>query len=133
MVKIGEFFRKNWIRMLVSFGIGLALMILYNISYAVRGANSWGSLEYYRDGSFIAGMALFFVGLLALISHTGFFDIFSFYPRRKRKEDGTKENYTEYVERKTIERGKLTLSFLSYIFIALLYVIFSLVLFFVLR
>ena len=132
LYKIGDFFRRNWIRMLIAFGVGLLFMAGYNISYSTTGANSWGQLEYYRDGSFIAFMILLSVGLLALISQTGFFDIFSFYPRRKKKEDGTKENFGDYVQRRNQERGKLNLSFLSYIIIALMYAIFSLVLFFVL-
>ena len=130
---IGDFFSKNWIRFLVSFLIGLTIMTLYNISYAASGAPAWSSLEYYRDGSFIAGMVVFFIGCLAVIAHFGFFDIFSFYPGRKRKENGYKENYGDYVERKKKERGKLSLSFLSYIIIALVYLTFSLILLFILQ
>ena len=131
--KIGQFLKKNWIRMLVAFLIGLLLMVIYNVSYATAGANSWGRLEYYRDGSFIAGMVLFFIGLLAIISNTGFFDIFSFYPGRKKKENGSKENYAEYVQRRNEERGKFNLYFLSYFIIALVYALLSIILFFVLK
>ena len=131
-MKIGEFFKKNWIRMLIAFGVGLLFMVFYNILYASAGANAWTGLEYYRDGSFMAFLVLLAVGGLAAVGSTGFFDIFSFYPGRKKKEDGTKENYAEYVQRKNEGRAKLNLSFLSYFIIALIYAIFSLVLFFVL-
>ena len=133
LYKIGQFFRENWIRLLVSFLIGIILMVLYNVINKGVDAPSWSRLEYYRDGSFIAAMALFFIGLLALISQFGFFDIFSFFAGRKRKEDGKKENFGEYVERKNLTRGHIRLYFLSYILIALIYAIFSLICYFVLR
>ena len=129
-VGIADFFAKNWIRLIVAFFVGLTLMALYNLSYALGGYPSWTNLEYYRDGSFIAGMMLFFVGILVILAHFGAFDIFSFYPLRKRKENGYKENYGDYVERKTKERGKLSLSFLSYFIIALVFIIFSVILLF---
>ena len=131
--QLGAFFKKNWIKMVVSFVIGLILMAIYNSSYAATGAPSWSSLEYYRDGSFIAAAAITFIAILSVLSFFGAFDIFSYYPGRKRKEDGKKENYGEYVERKNMERGKFDLSFLSYILIALVYATFSLILFFVLK
>ena len=126
------FLKKNWLRMLIAFAVGLGLMAIYNSVYAGQGQPSWTNLRFYRDGSFIAGMTILFVGLLAVVANFGFFDIFSFYPARKKKEDGKKENYTEYVERKNLERGKFNLFFLSYIIIALVYLTFSLVLFFTL-
>lgn len=132
-LKIGEFFSKNWIRLLVAFLIGLTIMALYNWSYSFTGQPVWQRLEYYRDGSFIAAMVILFIGVLAVIGHFGLFDIFSFYARRKRKENGYKENFGDYVERRTKERGRLNLSFLSYILIALAYMTFSLILFFLLQ
>ena len=133
LFKILSFLKKNWIRMLVSFLVGLVLMVIFNAVYANEGQPSWTNLNFYRDGSFIAAMSIFFIGLLGAVSNFGFFDIFSYYPGRKKKDDGKKENYGEYVERKNLERGKFNLFFLSYIIIALVYAIFSLVLFFVLR
>ncbi len=133
MAKVGRFFQENWLRMLISFLIGLTLMAIYNFSYQSTGANSWGKLEYYRDGSFIAAMALLFVGLLSIVSHFGVFDIFSFLPGRKVKDDGKKENYSEYVERKNLARGHLKLHFLSYILIALVYATFAVVTYIILK
>ena len=132
-VGLADFFTKNWIRMLVAFLVGLTLMALYNVSQAAGGNPSWTGLEYYRDGSFIAGMILLFIGLLVVIAHFGTFDIFSFYAGRKKKENGHKENFGDYVERKNKERGKLTLSFLSYIIVSLVFISFSLILFFTLQ
>ena len=119
--------------MIISFVIGLIFMAIYNASYSATGAPSWQNLEYYRDGSFISFMIITGLGLLSIVSYFGAFDIFSYYPGRKRKEDGKKENYGEYVERKNLQRGKFDFSFLSYILIARIYAIFSLILFFILR
>lgn len=130
LAKIGQFFAKNWIRLLIAFGIGLAFMTLYN---AIQGQYSWSHLEYYRDGSFIAGMILLFMGLLALLTSFGAFNIFSFYFNRKEKENGMKENYTEYSERKKEERSKFDFSFLSYIIIAFAYLLFSVITLIVLK
>ena len=132
-MKVLEFLKHNWIRMVIAFVLGLLLMVLYNASQASIGANSWGQLSYYRDGAFIAGAALFFIGLLSLVAGWGAFDSFSFFISRKKKEDGSKENYGEYVNRKKEDRAKINLSFLSYIIIALVYVIFSLITFFILK
>ena len=132
-LKIGEFFSKNWIRLLVAFLIGLTVMALYNLSYSTSGYFVWDKLEYYRDGSVIAAMVILFIGLLAVIAHFGLFDIFAFYARRKRKENGYKENFGDYVDRRTKERGRLNLSFLSYILIALVYMTVSLIVFFILQ
>ena len=132
MFKILDILKHNWLRMLISFLVGLGLMAIYNAVYASQGQPTWTNLHFYRDGSFIAAMSILFIGLLALVSKTGFFDIFSFYPGRKVKEDGKKENFSEYVERKNLSRGKFDPFFLSYIIIALVYLTFSLILFFTL-
>ena len=133
MNAIFTFLKKNYIRMIVAFVIGLILMVIYNVSYQYGyNVNSWAGLSYYRDGAFIAGAVLFFVGLLVLLAGFGSFDIFSFYFARKVKEDGKKENYTEYVERKRETRSKFNFSFLSYLLIATCFLAFSFVLYFVL-
>ena len=132
MTVIAKFLKKNLIRLIVATIIGLILMVIYNLSYQFGySVNSWGELSYYRDGAFIAGMVLFFVGLLTIVSQFGTFDIFSFYAGRKRKDDGTKENYTEYVERKNENRSKFNFAFLSYFIIATCFLIFSFVIYFV--
>ena len=130
--KILGFLKSNWIRMLVSFLVGLGLMAAYNAVYAGQGQPSWTNLHFYRDGSFIAAATIFFIGLLAIVANLGFFDIFSYYIGRKTKDDGKKENYGEYSARKTEERGKFNPFFLSYIIIALVFLTFSLILFFTL-
>jgi hypothetical protein len=133
MSAIKSFFLKNYIRLIVAFAIGLILMVVYNLSYQFgHSVNAWANLSYYRDGAFIAGMVIFFIGLLAIISQFGAFDIFSFYAGRKRKEDGTKENYTEYVERKRESRTHFNLGFLSYFIISTCFLIFSFVIYFLL-
>lgn len=133
MSAIKSFFLKNYIRLIVSLVIGLILMTIYNLSYQFGlSVNAWSNLSYYRDGAFIAGMVLLFIGLLAIISQFGAFDIFSFYAGRKRKEDGSKENYTEYVERKRETRGRFNITFLSYFIISTCFLVFSFVIYFML-
>lgn len=129
MMNILHFFRKNWIRFLVSFLIGVTLVLAYIIIRASSvGAEVWGEIEYYRDGFTLAGFVLLFVGGLSALTNFGAFDIFSYYPNRKRKEDNTKEQYYEYVERKKESRRKYRLFFLPYIIIATIYLIVAVIL-----
>jgi len=133
MNAIKTFFQKNYIRLIIAAVIGLIIMAIYNLSYQFGlSTNSWADLIYYRDGAFIAGMVLLFIGLLTVISQFGAFDIFSYYAGRKTKEDGTKENYTEYVERKRETRSHFNFSFLSYLIISTCFLIFSFVIYFLL-
>ena len=84
-------------------------------------------LSSYRDGATIGGFALIFFGLLLVLNHFGAFDIFNYFFQRKKKEDGSKEIYSEFVERKRIEKGRLNLSFLPYLIIGCLYILFSVI------
>ena len=129
MNAILKFLKKNYIRMIVAFVIGLILMAVFNFA---RGWQSWSDLSSYLNGAFIAGASLFFVGLLVLMAGFGSFDIFSFFIARKVKEDGRKENYTEYVERRREQRTTFNFSFLAYLIIATCFLAFSFVLYFVL-
>ena len=139
MNKIGEFFKKNWIRFLVALAVGIVFVVIYLVAYqsAVNKGeeklNVWVMPEYYRDGLFIAGMIVVFMGALAVVASFGIFDIFSYYPGRKKKENGYKENYGDYVNRKKLERSSNKNPFyLSYFIIGALFLISSLVLLFVL-
>ena len=139
MNKIGEFFKKNWIRFLAALAAGIVFVVIYLVAYqsAVNKGeeklNVWVMPEYYRDGLFIAGMIVVFMGALAVVASFGIFDIFSYYPGRKKKENGYKENYGDYVNRKKLERSSNKNPFyLSYFIIGALFLISSLVLLFVL-
>ena len=128
MLKIGLFFKENWIRFLASLGVGLVLMTVYNVVLqSTNDVNAWVMLSSYRDGATIAGFSLIFFGLLLILGHFGAFDIFNFYFRRKKKEDGSKENYGEYVERKKMEKGRLNLYFLPYLIVGALFLLFSVI------
>ena len=134
--------------MLIAFLVGIALIVLFNVLaqnlprqidtegltpeeiVAAKEAAKvfpWDKLEYYRDGAFIAGMVLVFVGGLAIVGKAGIFDIFSYYPGRKKKENGLKENYGEYVERKRFERASKNMFYLSYFYIAMIFIVFSVI------
>ena len=133
MSKFLEFLKHNWLRMLIALIVGIIITIVYLIAYQnAEKTNTWNQLCYYRDGTFIAGMVLVCIGGLTVVGQFGIFDIFSYYPGRKKKEDGHKENYGEYVERKRMERSHSNLFFLSYFIIGSIYLIFSIVCYFVL-
>ena len=128
MAKIGLFFKENWIRFLASIGVGAIFMLIYNlVLQSTSDVNIWAMLSSYRDGATIAGFALFFFGLLLILAHFGAFDIFNFFFQRKKKEDGSKEIYSEYVERKRMEKGHLNLFFLPYLIVGSLYLLFSVI------
>ena len=128
MNKIGQFFKENWIRFLVCIGVGGIFIVLYNLMLqSTTDVNIWVLLSSYRDGATIGGFVLFFFGLLLILGHFGAFDIFNFFFGRKKKEDGTREIYSEYVERKRMEKGHLNLSFLPYLIVGSLYLLFSVI------
>ncbi len=62
--------------------------------------NGWDFFESYINGLTIAGFLMIFFGGLVLVSGFGTFYIFSYYPRRHKKENGYKETYSEYSERR---------------------------------
>ncbi len=132
MYKIGLFFKKNWIRFVVSIGIGIIMICIYNFGHQISlKINPWVLPYFYRDSLFIAGMVVVLTGGLSIMSNFGVFDIFSFYPGRKKKEDGKKENYGDYVERKKAERSsEKNLYFLPYFIVGALFLIASLILYF---
>ena len=130
MEKIGRFFRENWIRIIIAVVIGAVILLAYMLLHISSEYNQWVHPEYYRDGLFAGGISDVFIGILALLSFFGTFDIFTFYFKRKKKDSGYKENYGEYVERKRLERGHLNLFFLPYIIIGLLYISASLIIHF---
>ena len=128
MQKIGLFFKENWIRFVASIVVGVIFMVIYiALLQSSIDVNAWAMLASYRDGATIAGFVLIFFGLLLVLSHFGAFDIFNFLLGRKKKEDGTKEKYFEYVERKRIEKGHLNLFFLPYLIVGSLYLLFSVI------
>lgn len=77
------------------------------------------------------GISAFFQLLLAglaFVGNQGAFDIFGFYPSRKRV-NGKKENYREFVERKNKDRELTKFGFMPYIFVGLILLFFSLIFF----
>ena len=133
MNKIGLFFQKNWIRFVACLLIGVAIVCLYNFGHQIAlKINPWGLAYYYRDSFFLAGMVVVSAGGLAICANFGIFDIFSYYPGRKKKENGKKENYGDYVQRKQLERSSdRNLYFLPYFIVGSIFLIVSLILYFV--
>lgn len=124
MENVLYFFRRNWLRFLIAFLIGA---ILYLIYVGVQG--QWASLFYAANGTAIAWVTLLGIGLLAIISGSGFFNMFSYYFRRKRLPDKKHESYGDYVERRKLERDKSNPFFLCYFIISALFFIAWLILF----
>lgn len=131
--RIREYFRLNWIRIIVGFAIGATLLFGYvAILYSAgNDKNAWNELTSYRDGLSIAGMFLLFFAALSLVSNLGAFNIFSYYPGRKRKENGMKETYAEYTNRKTEQSKKNRLFFLVYVVVGIIYLIPAIILLFI--
>ena len=91
----------------------------------------WDKLINYINGSFIAGAIISLVSILILLSSFGSFNLFSYYFRRKKKENGYKENYYEYTERVAKSQSSYRFVFLPYLIIGLVFIAVSLILYFV--
>lgn len=129
MRNVLEFIQKNWIRFVVSLAIGLAISIIYMSVNTYLG--SWKDIMFYCNATFIASFLLFAIGVLTLLNNFGGFDIFSFLIMRKPYNEARKENLYEYSERKKEERKKYKLVFLPYLIVCSLFLIASLILYFI--
>lgn len=123
MTHVKLFFINNWIRLLISFVLSIAFMVIYNFT-----AGSWTSLISYSNGAFISGFVWLSVGVLFIVEGLGGFDIFVFLPRRKKDSNGHVENLYEYSERRKKERKKGQYGFLAYFLQATLFLVTSLIL-----
>lgn len=114
------FFRKyilnkyNIVRLIVAFVIGVTISILNVASY-----NGWTTINCYKDGLFLGAFVCVLLAFLSILSNFGTFDIFSFFPGRKRTSEGRKESYPEYAERKKGERDTSKYGFIMYFVVAL--------------
>ena len=113
-----QFLISNWIRFLVATVLGSTIYIVY---VAVR--NGWSIIIYHVDGLFYSAATLVFLGLLMLLTNLGAGDIFAYRFRRRRLPSGQKETLYEYSQRKKQERAPLMWSFLSYIIVAIPFII----------
>ena len=127
MRRIIDFLVDHWVRFLVAFLIAVSIMITY---LAVNDA--WALMIGYCDALFIAGFTLFAFAALATLNLFGAFDIFSFLPARRKKENGAKEDFYEYTTRKKEERGRFKLVFVPYLTWAVICLLVSLILLFLL-
>ena len=125
MRKVLSFFIEHWVRFLVAFLIGVIMMIVY-----LAIANAWTWVIGYCNATFISAFVLFSISILSVLNLFGAFDIFSFYIGRKKKENGAKEDLYDYSSRKKDERSKFKLVFVPYLFFALLFLVASLILYF---
>jgi hypothetical protein len=83
----------------------------------------------YIDGFFIAGISMILVGGLSLLNFFGAYDFWS-YTFSKRNPNGTKKPLYEYsIERKE-KRNRGNLPFGPYFIVGLLFLIISIILFF---
>ena len=122
MSRVTFFFMNNWIRLLITFVLGLSLMTVYNFT-----AGSWTSLISYSNGAFIAGFVWFSIGVLFIVESFGGFDIFVYLPRRKKDSNGHIENLYEYSERRKSERKKGQFGFLAYFLQSAFFILASLI------
>ena len=124
MRKILDFFINHWIRFTIAFVIGASLILLY-----CGVTNTWSRMIGYCNGSFIAAFVLISFSALTILNLFGAFDIFSYYPSRKKKENGLKENLFDYSTRKKQERSKFKLVFVPYLAWGVLFLIASVILY----
>ena len=123
-----NFFRENWIRLIVAFFVGATFYIVY---LAFR--NGWQVLVSHVDGLFFAAALLILVGLLTLMVNLGALDIFSYQFGRRRMENGKREDLYEYGKRKKAEREKFKFSFIAYLIAAVPYLIAFIIVYIVLQ
>lgn len=110
----------HYIRLIISFVLGIGIFITY---LAVK--DGWTHIVCYLDAAFIAAALDLAIGLLSFFGNIGTFNIFSFMVLRKTKDNGYKEDFYEYGERKKLERAKDKTFFMPYIFTGLLFLIAS--------
>ncbi len=122
MDAILTYLRDHWIKFVVCILIGATPLLIY-----LGSKNGWTSSYAYMDGCFIGAATLLGIGFLAIINNFGGFDLFSFYFRRHKTENGP-EDFGDYVQRKGQERVKLRWGFLPYFVIGVCYLIPSIVL-----
>lgn len=120
-VKKYIFNKYNIIRIIIGFAIGVAVSLLN-----VAAVNGWTQANCYKNGFFLGAFVCVLIGLLSVLANFGSFNIFSYFPGRKTF-DGHKETYTQYSERKNLERDKSKFAFIIYLVDALVLVIFALI------
>ena len=108
--------------MVVAFVLSIGIMLLY-----VGINNYWPYLKDYFDGLTIAGFLFVLFGGLVLVSGFGAFYIFSYYPKRKKKENGYKETYTDYAERRRGGEKTTRINSIAYFLIGLFDIIISVI------
>lgn len=122
MSRFSLFFKNNWIRLVVTFILSVAIMVVYNFT-----AGSWAQAISYANGAFIAGFVWVAFGGLFIVEGFGGFDIFVYYPRRKRDINGHAETLYEYSERRKVERKKGQFGFIAYFLQGLIFILISLI------
>jgi len=115
--------RYFWIKFGITSIVGIGIMCLYN---GIR--SEWSVLRYYCDGCFIAAFAIICFSLLIILEGYGAFQMFSYYPSRKKLENGKKENYSEYCARHEQNRKSSRLFFVPFLFSGIIFLVISLIL-----
>ena len=128
MSQLRLFFINNWIRLLVTFVLGLIIMTIYNFT-----AGSWIEPISYSNGAFIAGFTWIAIGALFVVEGFGGLDIFVYLPRRRKDANGHIEDFYEYSERRKRERKVGQFGFIAYFLQGLLFILFSTITVLVLR
>ncbi len=122
MKKVINFLFKHWIRLLVALGIAIILFLIYMF------VNGWSYKVNYMNATFVAGASLFFIGCLSLLANFGAFNIFSYLPMRRRKENGSRETYSEYNNRVEDTHKKDRFICVPYFEVGIIFLVVSLIL-----
>ena len=123
-LKLKEFFKLYWLKLLSAFITGLLITILY-----LSLNDSWILPRYYSDGFFIAGVIVFCLGMFSVVNLFGGFDVFSYLFTREKTNYGARVSLYEYSEIKKEKRKLKKLNFLSYFINASFFIILGLICF----
>ena len=85
---------------------------------------------YYVNSFFVAGFSMVCFGGLSIINYFGGYDFMS-YAFSKRNPDGTKIQYSTYIENKESKRKVKNLPFGPYFVVGIIFIIISLVIYWV--
>ena len=106
-------FTEYWGRLIFATVVGIGLYVAY-----LSINDLWSFLIGHVDALFISSATLFLFGILSILLNFGAMDIFSYQFRRRRMENGKKEDLYEYTKRKKMERESTKLAFLAYFIVA---------------
>ena len=98
--------------------------------YINRETGVWNNLVEGEEGVlFIGGFSIICISFLVLLNSLGSFEMFTYYIKRKKYEDGTKEIYSDYCKRHDEKGREDRFTFLPYFISGLLLIVASIIIY----